>query len=72
VESGGVGWKPSSAADKPGLFSSLKSAATLAVDAGGEALPPGGAAAAFSFAFRSAAGFMSRIGSEWCPEDFWG
>src|SRR5258706_591835 len=69
---GGVAWYPSSAADKPGAFSPPNSAAVegAAVAGGVEARPE--PAAASSFAFRKAAGFMVRRGcgsdlDDWCP-----
>src|SRR5260370_9884446 len=72
VESGGVGWFPSSAADTPGLFSPLNSEAAAGVLVDGvAAVDAGDAAAAWSFAFRSAAGFMVRRGCGSALDDLW-
>src|SRR5712691_10945255 len=59
VESGGVGWSPSSAAERPGLFRPLKGAADDGPDVEEEVA---GATLAASFALRSAAGFITRKG----------
>src|SRR5206468_6862315 len=67
VVSGGVGWYPSSSADRPGLLSPLKSAAEEGViAAGGELMPPL-AAAALSLALRRADGFNPRNCLAWLP-----
>src|SRR5712691_8400599 len=59
VESGGVGWSPSSTAERPGLFRPLKGAADDGPDVEEEVA---GATLAASFALRSAAGFITRKG----------
>src|SRR5216683_6417048 len=69
VESGGVGWSPSSAADRPGLSRPLKSAA----DEGPVVVEEvAGATLAWSFALRRAAGFMARKGFVSGFADLWG
>src|SRR6266508_5245442 len=67
VESGGVGWYPSSAADSPGLFSPLNSAGDVGAGAGGGGDSPPDSAAALSLALRRAAGFKPRNCFEWLP-----
>jgi hypothetical protein len=69
VVSGGVGWFPWSAADKPGLFSPLNVAAAAGAAVAGEAVGPGDATATLSFAVRRASAFMARKGFG-CVEDF--
>src|SRR5690349_3039526 len=68
VESGGVGWSPSSAADRPGLFRPLKSAAD---DGAAVEEDVTGAALASSLALRSAAGFIARKGLVSGFADLW-